>query len=52
MDSPDGTRKQANANKQNDKKSLGVSKGQKKVEGDDQKGKALDQDNVDGLAKE
>ena len=51
MESPDGTRKQANANKQNDKKSLG-SESLMSSEADDQNENVLDQNDVYSLAKE
>jgi hypothetical protein len=53
MDSPDGTRKQANANKQNDRKSLGRREKLQKNSGeDDRNGNPLDQNDIDSLAKE
>jgi hypothetical protein len=52
MESPDGTRKQANANKQNDKKSLGIRTSGKCSEEYGQYGNALDQDNVYSLTEE
>jgi hypothetical protein len=51
MESPDGTRKRANTNKQNEKKSLGIRASGKCLEEYDQYGNALDQDNVYSLAK-
>jgi hypothetical protein len=53
MESPEGTRKKAKANKQKDKKSLRQSTSEEVLRGGREKnGKVLDQNDVDSLTKE